>query len=803
MTDLEDDHSSTLSGNIELPRFTARSASMSMSPSFAIDERTSEIGPVSGPLSRSNAVTLDDSFYGGDVMSNKSLQMAGPPGLCNDPDQTESPAAYKTQKGNIELPRFTARSVSMSIPPSFAIEDTFISHTGPLRIRKVPEISTVGGPLSRNTRHGVTRVQSRSNAGTPEVFDIDDSSYGGDVMRHEHLLMSGPLGPCNNPDRTECPAAYKTKKAFLRSSISLDKKLHDILYGDNHSWAEKWVSRLNSYFPIMNPHTRVVQQWNQFFVISCLVAIFIDPLFFFLLSVKEEEKCIVFNWSLAIGIAVVRSVTDFIYLLHMILQFRLAYVAPESRVVDTGDLVDQPKKIALNYLRGYFFLDLFVVLPLPQVMILAMIPDYVGPSAAIFAKNLLRVTVLLQYIPRIIRFVPLLGEQSATGFIFESAWASFVNNLPIFVLVGHVVGSCWYLFGLQRVNQCLQDACTSQFLNCKTLIDCGRGDVDEGQRQMWVNDSNSNSCFDIVDGTFRYGIYQQVVLLSTQPNVVQRYIYALFWGFQQISTLAGNQVPSIFLWEVLFTMAIIGTGLFLFPLLIGNMQNVLQSLGRRKVRQAERFTWAATRGINEEQLLENLPEDIQREIHRHFFGFLNKVRIFSLMDEPMLDAIYKKLKQKVYIKGSDIFYKGGPVEKMVFIVSGKLESIGADGNIAPLAEGDVCGEELLTWYLEHTSVTREGGRIQFPGSRSLSTRTVTCLTNVEAFALHAADLEEVTTLFSQFLRNPRGQGAIKDELPYWRKMPVTRCQVAWRYRQKRLKCASITNNLSANHTARR
>ncbi|KAG6538449.1 hypothetical protein ZIOFF_003571 [Zingiber officinale] len=127
----------------------------------------------------------------------------------------------------------------------------------------------------------------------------------------------------------------------------------------------------------------------------------------------------------------------------------LAYVAPESRVVGAGDLVDQPKKIALNYLRGYFFLDLFVVLPLPQVMILAVIPAYVGPSAANFAKNLLRVTVLLQYIPRIIRFVPLLGGQSASGFIFESAWANFVINLLMFVLAGHVVGSCWYLFGLQ------------------------------------------------------------------------------------------------------------------------------------------------------------------------------------------------------------------------------------------------------------------------------------------------------------------------------------------------------------------
>lgn len=49
------------------------------------------------------------------------------------------------------------------------------------------------------------------------------------------------------------------------------------------------------------------------------------------------------------------------------MQFRLAYIAPESRVVGAGELVDHPKKIAQNYLRGFFFVDLFVVLPLPQV----------------------------------------------------------------------------------------------------------------------------------------------------------------------------------------------------------------------------------------------------------------------------------------------------------------------------------------------------------------------------------------------------------------------------------------------------
>jgi hypothetical protein len=53
-------------------------------------------------------------------------------------------------------------------------------------------------------------------------------------------------------------------------------------------------------------------------------------------------------------------------------QFRLAFVAPDSTVVGAGELVDDPKKIALNYIRGFFFVDLFVVLPLPQVRALSV-----------------------------------------------------------------------------------------------------------------------------------------------------------------------------------------------------------------------------------------------------------------------------------------------------------------------------------------------------------------------------------------------------------------------------------------------
>lgn len=55
-------------------------------------------------------------------------------------------------------------------------------------------------------------------------------------------------------------------------------------------------------------------------------------------------------------------------------------------------------------------------------------------------------------------------------------------------------------------------------------------------------------------------------------------------------------------------------------------------LSCRQVRNAERYNWSATQGVNEELILENLPEHLQRNIRRHLFEFVKKVRsIFVLL----------------------------------------------------------------------------------------------------------------------------------------------------------------------------
>lgn len=89
---------------------------------------------------------------------------------------------------------------------------------------------------------------------------------------------------------------------------------------------------------------------------------------------------------------------------------------------------------------------------------------------------------------------------------------------------------------LQRVNQCLRDACKKlKDISCKQYIDCGHGQIDEYMSKSdwknWTSNSKAVECFH-KDGPFPYGIYEQAVLLSTKHSIVTRYIYSLFWGFQ-------------------------------------------------------------------------------------------------------------------------------------------------------------------------------------------------------------------------------------------------------------------------------
>lgn len=150
------------------------------------------------------------------------------------------------------------------------------------------------------------------------------------------------------------------------------------------------------------------------------------------------------------------------------------------------------------------------------------------------------------------------------------------------------------------------------------------------------------------------------------------------------------------------------------------------------------------------------------------------------MDERLLDAICERLKPCLFTESTYIVREGDPVDEMLFIIRGRLESVTTDGgrsgffNRSLLKEGDFCGEELLTWALDPKSGSN------LPSS----TRTVKALTEVEAFALIAEELKFVASQFRR-LHSRQVQHTFRFYSQQWRTWAACFVQAAWRRYTKR------------------
>ncbi|KAE9584195.1 putative potassium channel, voltage-dependent, EAG [Lupinus albus] len=273
------------------------------------------------------------------------------------------------------------------------------------------------------------------------------------------------------------------------------------------------------------------------------------------------------------------------------------------------------------------------------------------------------------------------------------------------------------------------------------------------------------------------------------------------------STVGQGLQTSTYPGEVLFSIVIAILGLVLFALLIGKMQTYLQSMSvrleemriqrrdseqwmhhrllpselRERVRRYEQYKWLNTRGVDEDNLVRSLPKDLRRDIKRHLcLNLVRRVPLFANMDERLVDAICERLKPCLYTEKTYVVREGDPVNEMLFIIRGRLESITTDGgrsgffNRGFLKEGDFCGEELLTWALDPNSA----------GNLPSSTRTVKALNLVEAFALEAEELKFVASQF-RHLHSRQVQHTFRFYSQQWRTWASMFIQTAWRRYSRR------------------
>ncbi|KAL3525882.1 hypothetical protein ACH5RR_014254 [Cinchona calisaya] len=586
---------------------------------------------------------------------------------------------------------------------------------------------------------------------------------------------------------------------------------------------------------VLDPRSKSVQNWNRAFLLARGMALAVDPLFFYALSIGSGgtgSPCLYMDRGLTAIVAVLRTCVDALHLCQLWLQFRLAYVSRESLVVGCGKLVWDARAIALHYVRSLkgFWFDAFVILPFPQVVFWLVLPRWIRDEKIKLIMTILLLIFLFQFLPKVYHSLSLMRRmQKVTGYIFGSIWWGFGLNLIAYFIASHVAGGCWYILAIQRVASCLRQQCDRKS-TCNFSISCSDGVCYQFLIPAGTlgNPCGGNSttttvrkplCLD-VNGPFRYGIYKLALPVISSKSVTVKLLYPIFWGLMSLSTFGNDLEPTSNWLEVIFSICIVLSGLMLFTLLIGNIQVFLHAVMARKrkmqiryrdmewwmkrrqlpfqlrqrVRHYERQRWRTMGGEDEMNLIKDLPQGLRRDIKRFLcLDLIKKGPLFHSLDDLILDNICDRVKPLLFSRDEKIIREGDPVQQIVFIVRGHVKSYQnlSKGIIATstLEPGGFLGDELLSWCLRRPFVER------LPASSA----TFTCVESTEAFGLNAHDLRYITDHFRYKFNNERLKRTARYYSSNWRTWAAVNIQLAWR--RYRLRTRPPVNHLMENGDA--
>ncbi|XWS11105.1 hypothetical protein CRYUN_Cryun38cG0055200 [Craigia yunnanensis] len=590
---------------------------------------------------------------------------------------------------------------------------------------------------------------------------------------------------------------------------------------------------------VLDPKAKWVQEWNRVFLLVCATGLFVDPLFFYALSISDTCMCLFVDGWFAITVTVLRCVTDALHVWNMWLQLKMAkrssYCRNDDGGEDEGDGegrgeenstrprgVNARGRVAFKYLKAKkgFFFDVLVILPLPQIVLWVAIPSLLEKGSVTLVMTVFLIIFLFQYLPKIYHSVCLLRRmQNLSGYIFGTVWWGIALNMIAYFVASHAAGACWYLLGIQRSAKCLKEQCRGvascdlRLLACKDPIYYGTSNtVRDRARLAWAENSQARrTCIESSD-SYDYGAYKWTVQLVTNDSRLEKILFPIFWGLMTLSTFGNLESTTEWL-EVVFNIIVLTSGLLLVTMLIGNikvflhattskkqamqlkMRNIewwmrkryLPSGFRQRVRNYERQRWAAMRGVDECEMIRNLPEGLRRDIKYHLcLDLVRQVPLFQHMDDLVLENICDRVKSLIFTKGETITREGDPVQRMLFVVRGHLQSsqVLRDGvkSCCMLGPGNFSGDELLSWCLRRPFIER------LPPSSS----TLVTLETTEAFGLEAEDVKYVTQHFRYTFVNEKVKRSARYYSPGWRTWAAVAIQLAWRRYKHRLTLTSLS-----------
>ncbi|PRQ45080.1 putative potassium channel, voltage-dependent, ELK [Rosa chinensis] len=523
-----------------------------------------------------------------------------------------------------------------------------------------------------------------------------------------------------------------------------------------------------------------VSFWHKMFVIACVIAVSLDPLFFYIPVINEERKCLALDIELMIIALILRSLTDVTFVVSIIYhvckaindahkehrQKKSDEVAPdwEFSKVSAAEIIPFAKLVAGKLAWRSTLTSILAVFPMPQLLLIFVFFEMRG-HGHLRHRKILNFFVLAQYLPRIYRiYLSSQKLRQTTGI-----WIKALFNFFLYILASHVLGAFWYFFSIQRETSCWRRACVknSTVEGCKTTLYCEGHNI-TARNPALLNQFCSISAEENATAAFDFGIF----LHSLKNNITRdipfgtKLSYSFWWGLRNLSNFGTNLETSNYVWETCFAVSISVIGLLLFIYLIGNVQTFVSMEAERweDIRNKIRLKEKDIRGwMDRHKVPENLKKEIKKRIEkkleenkdtdhetlffnipmrclRHFLGkkLLEKVPKLAMMDKRVLRMMCDNLKPVMHDEGTEVFQMGAPLDRMLLITEGTLLTYKSNSNDCHVATENTVRdfyvpEELIEWVTEKKELR------QLP----CSFFNVKCSSKVEGFELMAKDLRSV------------------------------------------------------------
>ncbi|XP_053564059.1 potassium voltage-gated channel subfamily H member 3 [Bombina bombina] len=378
---------------------------------------------------------------------------------------------------------------------------------------------------------------------------------------------------------------------------------------------------------------------------------------------------------------------EILFILDIILNFRTTFVSQSGQVVFSSRL------IFLHYVRTWFLLDLLAALPVDLL--------YSFKVNVYFGAHLLKTVRLL----RLLRLLPRLDHYSQYSAVVLSLL------MVVFALLAHWVACIWYFIGQKEIESNQSEVPEIGWLQelarrLETPYYLGRKN---SSQEIPTQDNYSDGT---TNGT-------GMVLLGG-PSPRSSYITSLYFALSSLTSVGFGNVSANTDTEKIFSICIMLIGALMHALVFGNVTAIIQRMYARrflyhsrtrdlrdyirihgipkplKQRMLEyvQTTWALNNGIDTNELLHSLPDELRADIAMHLNKELLQMPLFALASRGCLRSLSLNIRPLFCTPGEYLIRQGDALQALYCICSGSMEVLKDGVVLAILGKGDLMGCEI-------------------------------------------------------------------------------------------------------------